>query len=160
MSTPTARLGSAAVPLTDLGLMRDAVAAQIAQGFERVLDSCGFIGGPEVSDFENAFAAYSGRRHCVGVANGTDAIELGLRALGIGPGDEILIPANTFVATAEAVQRAGARPVVCDIDPETLLIDVNAAERALTPEVRAIVPVHLYGQIAPMGAVQELARRH
>jgi dTDP-4-amino-4,6-dideoxygalactose transaminase len=122
----------------------------VAIGFKRVIDSTAFIGGEEVAAFEREYAAFSGVAHCIGVANGTDAIELALRALGVGTGDEVILPANTFVATAEAVARAGARVVLVDMDPSTYLIDVDQALAAVNGSTRTIVPVHLYGQMAPV----------
>jgi len=111
-----------------------------------------------VAEFEQAFAGFVGVRHCIGVANGTDAIELALRALGIGPGDEVVVPANTFIATALAVVRAGARPIFVDCDPDHLLIDVDQAERAIGPRTRALLPVHLYGQMAPVERLAAIAQ--
>lgn len=148
-----------AVPFLDLGAMHAEVADEVQAGFARVMATTAFAGGPDVGAFEHEFAAANGRRHCVGVANGTDALELSLRALSIGPGDEVVLPANTFVATAEAVIRAGATPVLCDVDRATLLVDPEAMAAAVTPRTAALVPVHLYGQIAPMGAVHALAAR-
>jgi dTDP-4-amino-4,6-dideoxygalactose transaminase len=139
---------SEAIPLVDLRIQHAAVEAEVTAEFAEVMSSGGFIGGPRVAAFEQDYAAYTGVTECVGVANGTDAIELALRALGIGPGDEVIIPANTFVATAEAVVRAGATPVFVDADPEYLLIDVEAALRRVGPRTRAVIPVHLYGQSA------------
>jgi len=148
------------VPFLDLKAMHAEVAEEVAEGFARVLRDTCFVGGPDVGAFETAFAAFSGRAHCVGMANGTDAVELALRAVGIGPGDEVIIPANTFIATAEAVVRAGAQPVLAEVDPDTLLLDPDAVEAAVGPRTAAVVPVHLYGQIAPMARIQELAQRH
>src|SRR5262249_31179087 len=112
----------------------------------------------QVAAFEAEYAAFTGAQYCVGVANGTDAIEIALRALGVGPGDECILPANTFIATAEAVWRAGATPVLVDCaDDGTYLIDVGAAEAAMTPRTRAIIPVHLYGQAAPVERLLPLA---
>jgi dTDP-4-amino-4,6-dideoxygalactose transaminase len=139
-----------AIPLVDLQAAHAEVAEEVAVGFKRVLAETAFIGGPEVSAFEHAYAAFVNVRHCVGVANGTDALELALRAVGLARGDEVILPANTFIATAEAVVRAGARPVLVDIDPETYLIDAEAAVNAVTLATRAVVPVHLYGQHAPV----------
>ena len=117
-----------------------------------------FIGGPQVAAFETEYAAFVGTRHCVGMANGTDAIEIALRALGVGPGDECILPANTFIATAEAVCRAGATPVLVDCaDDETYLIDTDAVGAAVTRRTRAIIPVHLYGQAAPVERLLPLA---
>jgi dTDP-4-amino-4,6-dideoxygalactose transaminase len=138
------------IPLVDLASARDEVAQEVGEGFERILRDTAFVGGPEVAAFERAYAAFGGVRHCVGVANGTDALELALRAIGLGPGDEAVLPANTFVATAEAVARTGARPVFVDCDERTALIDVQAAVSAVGPDTRAVLPVHLYGQLAPM----------
>src|SRR5206468_8986001 len=119
-----------------------------------------FIGGPEVAAFETEYAAFIGTRHCVGMANGTDAIEIALRALDVGPGDECILPANTFIATAEAVARAGATPVLVDCaDDGTYLIDTDAVEAALTPRTRAVIPVHLYGQAAPVERLLPLAEK-
>jgi dTDP-4-amino-4,6-dideoxygalactose transaminase len=126
----------------------------VAVGFKRVLADTAFIGGEEVAGFEREYAAYAGVAHCVGVANGTDALELALRAVGVGPGDEAILPANTFIATAEAVARVGARVVLVDCDPATYLIDPAAALAAITPRTKAILPVHLYGQHAPVEAIR------
>ncbi len=138
------------IPLVDLAAAHAEVADEVAEGFARVIGKTAFIGGAEVTAFENDYAQFSGVGHCVGVANGTDALELALRAVGVGPGDEVILPANTCVATAEAVARAGARTVLVDMDPQTYLIDVEAALAAITPRTKALVPVHLYGQLAPV----------
>jgi dTDP-4-amino-4,6-dideoxygalactose transaminase len=121
-----------------------------------VLDGGQFILGPEVQGFEQEAAAYLGVPHAIGVANGTDAIVLVLRALEIGPGDEVVCPAFTFYATAEAIASVGATPVFADIDPATLNLDPADVERRLTPQTRAIVPVHLFGRPAPLGELAEL----
>jgi dTDP-4-amino-4,6-dideoxygalactose transaminase len=144
------------IPLVDLRWQHAQVAGAVEAGFARVLATTAFINGSDVADFERDFAALCGAAHCVGVANGTDALELALRALDIGPGDEVLLPANTFVATAEAAARAGATPVLCDIDPATYLLDVADAAARVTPRTRAVMPVHLFGQVAPMEQVAEL----
>jgi dTDP-4-amino-4,6-dideoxygalactose transaminase len=136
------------IPLVDLRAAHAEVAEEVELGFKRVVAATAFIGGEEVAAFEREFAAFTGVPHCVGVANGTDALELALRAAGVGPGDEVVLPANTFIATAEAVARAGARPVLVDMRPDSYLIDVDAALAAVTPATRAVVPVHLYGQLA------------
>lgn len=138
------------IPLVDLAAAHAEVAEEVEAGFKRVIADTAFIGGAEVAAFEKEYAAFSGVPHCVGVANGTDALELALRAVGVGPGAEVILPTNTFIATAEAVARAGARPVLVDCDPDTYLIDVEAALAAVTPATRAVVPVHLYGQLAPV----------
>ena len=143
------------IPLVDLQAAHAEVAEEIELGFKRILANTAFIGGDEVAAFEREFAAFSGVAHCVGVANGTDALELALRAAGVRAGDEVILPANTFIATAEAVARVGARVVLVDMDPATYLIDVDAALAAVTPATRAVVPVHLYGQLAPVERLTE-----
>jgi dTDP-4-amino-4,6-dideoxygalactose transaminase len=143
------------IPLVDLAAAHAEVAEEVEAGFKRVIAGTAFIGGTEVTAFEEEYAAFSEIEHCVGVANGTDAVELALRAVGVGPGDEVILPANTFIATAEAVARAGGRVVLVDCDPTTYLIDVDAALAAVTPATRAIVPVHLYGQLAEVERLHE-----
>jgi dTDP-4-amino-4,6-dideoxygalactose transaminase len=147
------------VPLVDLRVQHREIADEIARGFADVLESGAFILGEPVRVFEEAFARFCGVRHCVGVANGTDALELALRALGVGAGAEVVLPANTFVATAAAVVRAGATPVLVDCDPTTHLIDVAQVAHRLGPRTRAVIPVHLYGQVAPMEELASLAAR-
>jgi dTDP-4-amino-4,6-dideoxygalactose transaminase len=136
------------IPLVDLQAAHAEVADEVELGFKRIISATAFIGGEEVAAFEREFAAFTGVPHCVGVANGTDALELALRAAGVVAGDEVVLPANTFIATAEAVARVGARPVLVDMNPDSYLIDVDAALAAVTPATRAVVPVHLYGQLA------------
>src|SRR5690349_10430555 len=138
------------IPLVDLAAAHAEVAEEVEVGFKCVIAATAFVGGPEVAAFEQEYAAFSGVRHCVGVANGTDALELAFKAVGVGPGTEVILPANTFIATAEAVARTGAQVVLVDCDPRTYLIDVEAALAAITPRTRAIAPVHLYGQLAPV----------
>ena len=146
------------IPLVDLGAQHAAVAEEVAEGWRQVLAKTSFIARPQVAAFESEYAAFTGARHCVGMANGTDAIEIALRALGVGPGDECILPANTFIATAEAVSRTGATPVLVDCaDDGTFLIDIAATEAALTPRTRAVIPVHLYGQAAPVERLLPLA---
>ncbi|MET0663531.1 MAG: DegT/DnrJ/EryC1/StrS family aminotransferase [Ilumatobacteraceae bacterium] len=137
------------IPLVDLRAQHDEVATEVLAGFAEVLDATAFIGGPQVGAFEQEFAQYCGTTHCVGAANGTDAIELVLRALDIGRGDEVVVPANTFIATAEAVDRTGARVVLVDCSEATLLIDPRQVAEKITSATRAIIGVDLYGQIAP-----------
>ncbi|MGF1664202.1 MAG: DegT/DnrJ/EryC1/StrS family aminotransferase [Kineosporiaceae bacterium] len=153
-SRPDAPAGSAPVPFVDLGLQHRRVAAEVARRLDEVMSATSFVLGPQVTEFEERFAAYCGVRHCVGVGNGTDALELALRAAGVGPGDEVIVPANPFVATAESVVRAGARLVLADCDADGLLDPAAAADR-VTPCTRAVVPVHLYGQVAPVERVRE-----
>ena len=122
----------------------------MSAGFARVLGNTSFILGAEVAEFEASFARFVGVPHCIGVANGTDALELALRALGIGAGDEVVVPTNSFIASALAISRAGATPVFVDCEAETLLLDVADVERKLTPRTRAVMPVDLFGQAAPV----------
>ena len=146
-----------AVPLVDLAAQHGEVADEVRDGWADVCRRTAFVGGSEVADFEQAFANYLEVAHCVGVANGTDALELAMRALDIGPGDEVVLPANSFVATAEAVARAGAVPVLADVDDDCLLLDPTAAADRVTPRTCAVVPVHLYGQAAPVEEIASLA---
>jgi len=149
-----------AVPPVDLRLQHQAIAGEIAQGFAAVFDKTAFILGPAVKEFEAAYAAFIGAKHCIGVANGTDALELALRAAGADGEAEVLLPANTFIATALAVLRAGARPVLVDCEPDFYLMDVKQAARRITEKTRFLMPVHLYGQMAPVEEVDALARAH
>jgi dTDP-4-amino-4,6-dideoxygalactose transaminase len=151
---------AAPIPFLDLTAVNEAFRADFDSVWEQVLKHGGYIGGPELDRFEQDFAAYCGASSCVGVANGTDALELILRGLGIGPGDEVIVPANTFIATAEAVRAVHARLSFVDVDPETLLIDPAAAEAAVTPATAAIIGVHLYGQMFDVHRIGELAARH
>ena len=152
-------MSTARIPLVDLAWQHRVVADDVARGFARVIEHTAFILGDEVGQFEDAFARFGRVAHCVGVANGTDALELALRAAGVGPGDEVILPANTFVATALAVTRAGATPALADCDPVHLLIDPADVEARVGPRTRALLPVPLYGQMAPMEALQVIARR-
>jgi dTDP-4-amino-4,6-dideoxygalactose transaminase len=141
------------IPLVDLSAQHAAVADEVAAGWQEVLARTAFIGGPQVAAFEREYAEFTGVPHCVGMANGTDSIEIALRALGIGPGDECILP-------AEAVARAGATPVLVDCaDDDTYLIDADAVEAAVTSRTAAIIPVHLYGQAAPVERLLPLARK-
>lgn len=158
MSSTSVEGGAAPVPLVDLQAAHAEIADDVRAGFERVLESGAFILGPDVAAFEQEYARFSGAGSCVAISNGTDALELVLRARDIGAGDEVIVPVNTFIATAASVTRAGAKPVFVDCDPEYLLIDPASIEASLTERTRAIVPVHLYGQVAPMDAVHEIAR--
>ena len=138
---------AAPVPLVDLGLQHRRIAEEVRAGMDDVLERTSFVLGPQVTRFEEEYATYSGVPHCIGVGNGTDAVELALRGAGVGAGDEVVIPANTFVATAEAVVRAGARIVLADCDVDHLL-DPGSLERHLTARTRAVIGVDLYGQVA------------
>ncbi|WP_309067617.1 DegT/DnrJ/EryC1/StrS family aminotransferase [Microbacterium sp.] len=147
------------VPFLDLKAQAAEIADDVLPVWRRLFADAEYIGGAQVAGFEQEFAAYSGVRHVIGVGNGTDALELAYRAVGVGPGDEVIVPVNTFIATAEAVSRTGAVPVFVDVD-EHLLIDPQAVEAAITPRTRAIAPVHLYGQTADLGALSAIATRH
>jgi dTDP-4-amino-4,6-dideoxygalactose transaminase len=145
------------VPFVDLAALVRPSKAEYLAAFERVLDSGGFVGGPAVADFEAGFARYCGAPHAIAVTNGTEALVLALRALGVGGGDEVITAANSFFATAEAISHAGATPVLADVDDATLLLDPADAARRVTRRTRAIIPVHLFGQIADMAPLRALA---
>jgi dTDP-4-amino-4,6-dideoxygalactose transaminase len=148
------------IPLFDLRRQLDELRPEIDARIGAVVDSGRFILGPEVEQFERELAGYLGVDHVVGVANGTDAIAITLRALGIGPGDDVVVPSFTFFATAEAVATVGACPVFCDIDPGTFCVTAESVERVLTPATRAAVAVHLFGTPAPMDELRTLAGTH
>ncbi len=146
------------IPLVDLAIQHREIADDIKRGFEAVFEQTAFVLGPAVSDFERAFAKVSGVRHCIGVGSGTDAIEMVLRALEIGRGDEVIVPANTFIASALAVTRVGAIPVFVDSDPVHHLIDASKVKACMGERTRAIMGVDLYGQVAPFEKLEDLAR--
>jgi dTDP-4-amino-4,6-dideoxygalactose transaminase len=148
------------VPFVDLAAQYTAIADQIDEAISGVLRGTDFILGQEVGLLEEEFAAFCEARYAVGVDSGTSALELALRACGIGPGDEVITAANTFIATALAISYTDAIPVLVDVDPWTYTMDVSWLERAVTPRTRAIIPVHLYGQPADMDAILEIARQH
>ena len=141
---------STTVPFVDLASQHAEIAAEVEAGIAAVFAATAFVDGPPVADFEHQYASFVDVDHCVGVANGTDALELALRAAGVGPEGEVVIPANTFIATAEAVSRIGAVPVLVDCDDERLLIDPDQVEGVITDRTQAVVAVHLFGQLAPM----------
>ena len=145
-------------PYLDLVAHHAPLRGDISRVIEEVIDAGAFAGGPFVSRFETAFARYCGVDHCVGVSSGSDALWLTLLALGIGPGDEVITVPMTFIATAEAISRTGARPKFMDIDPVTYTMDPAGLERAVTPRTKAIVPVHLFGQMADMDPILDFAR--
>jgi dTDP-4-amino-4,6-dideoxygalactose transaminase len=147
------------VPFTDLAAMTREIRATIDQNWAQLLESSAFIGGQAVEEFEAAWADYCGVGHAIGMANGTDALQLTLTALGIGAGDEVIVPANTFVATAEAVVLAGATPRFADVSSETLLLTAADLEAAITRRTRAVIVVHLYGQMPDMDALCRAASR-
>lgn len=138
------------IPLVDLASQQAEIDEEVKAGLAEVFATTAFIGGKQVGEFERAYAEATGVGHCVGVANGTDALELALRAAGVTSAGEVILPANTFIATAEAVSRIGATPVLVDVDPVHLLIDPERVAEAVTERTQAIVPVHLFGQVAPV----------
>ena len=148
------------VPFVDLQAQHRAIRDELNQAIQRVMERADFALGEDVVRFEEEFAAFCGTRHAVGVDSGLSALELSLRALGIGPGHEVIVPAHTFIATAAAVTFAGARPILVDVDPAMYNIDVAQVEAAITPRTRAIIPVHLYGLPAAVDAIMSLADRH
>jgi dTDP-4-amino-4,6-dideoxygalactose transaminase len=145
------------VPFTDLAAMTREIRAELDAAMANVVDSNTFVGGAEVERFEREWARYCGTEFAVAVGNGTDALTLTLRALGIGPGDEVVVPTNTFVATAEAVVLAGATPRFADVSEETLLLTPATLEAAIGPRTRAVIVVHLYGQVADMDSLTRVA---
>jgi dTDP-4-amino-4,6-dideoxygalactose transaminase len=148
------------VPLLDLQAQHAAIAGEIQDAFAQVLAHGRFVGGPEVATFEGEFAAWCGAEECIGVASGTDALTVGLRAAGIGPGDEVITTPMTFIATIESIVEAGATPVFVDCDPDTGLLNADAVAAALTPRTAAVAPVHLWGQTVDLDAFEELCNRH
>ena len=148
------------VPMADLPAQHQALKAELSAAFEHVLDTGQFIGGDAVKALESEIAAVCGSQHGVGVNSGTDALLLALRALDIGPGDEVITTPFTFGATAETICLAGATPVFADIDPGTFNLDADRAAAKITPKTKAIMPVHLFGQIVPMDRFTEIARQH
>src|SRR5271163_111894 len=148
------------VPLLDLQSEYAELRDEILPALDRVCKSATFVQGPEVEAFEREFADFCGSKHCVALSSGTAALHLGLLALGVQSGDEVITTPNSFLATAEAITYCGARPVFVDIDPATANIDPKRIERAITPRTRAIVPIHLYGRPADMKPIREIASRH
>ena len=148
------------IPLVDLKSQSRSIKQDVLRRMEAVIDDARYILGQEVADFEAQFAEYCGTSHCVGMANGTEAIHMALRALGIGPGDEVITAGNSFAATAFAIAYAGAEAVFVDIDPKDFNLDASLIESAITDKTKAIIPVHLFGQPARMKEIMEIARRH
>src|SRR3954470_20371847 len=145
-----------AVPLFDtstpLAPLRERLHAKLGE----LLDAGRYILGPEVAGFEAEFADYLGAGHAIGVGNGTDALTLALKALGVGPGDDVVVPSFTFYASAEAVPPTGARPVFCDVDPETFCVTAETVRAAITPRTKAVIVVHLFGNVAPVAEIEAL----
>jgi len=148
------------VPFMNLKAQYPTLQEELQQNWTEILQSSAFILGPQVQQFERAFAAFCEAKHAIGVANGTDALTLALIASGVGPDDEVITAVNSFVATAEAIVHAGARPVFVDIDPQTYNIDIRQIEACITLRTKALIPVHLYGRPADMDPILEIAERH
>ena len=148
------------IPLVDLHAQYLTIKDEIDDAIARVISRSAFIGGEELRQFEKEFASYCEAKACVGVGNGTDALYLALRALNIGAGDEVITVAHTFIATAETISLAGARPVFVDVKEDSMLMDPDRLETAITSRTRAIIPVHLYGQPCEMDRIMAIARRH
>lgn len=148
------------IPFVDLQIQYKAIKGEILSAVEEVVASCAFIGGPFVEKFENEFAEFMGSSHAVGVANGTEALRIAMQAMELKPGFEAIVPANSFIATSEAVTHAGGRPVFCEVDPATYLIDLGEAEKLITAQTKVIIPVHLYGQMVDMREVRAFADQH
>ncbi len=151
---------SSRIPLVDLGAQYESISEEVGPAIDRVLRRGDFILGEDLLRFEEEFADYCGARHAVGCGSGTDALHLACRAIGLGPGDEVIIPAFTFVATALGITLSGAKPVLVDVDSETALMDLEQVSAAITPRTRAIMPVHLYGQCYDLRPLLDLAEKH
>jgi len=148
------------VPFLDLKAQYLTIKEEIDEAIRSVIDRSAYIRGADVDEFERAFAAKCGKKHCVSCANGTDAIYIILKAMGIGPGDEVITVANSWISTSETITQAGARPVFVDIDPDYYHIDPALIEAKITPRTRAVIPVHLFGQPAAIDAVADICRHH
>jgi len=148
------------IPFVDLKAQYQAIKPEINEAIQHVMDSTAFIGGRAVLEFEGAFAKFCGAKYAVGVGNGTDALALALKALGVGPGDEVITVPNTFIATTEAISRVGADIVFVDVHPETYNMDFRQLEEKITRRTKAVIPVHLYGQPADMEPLLAIARKH
>src|SRR6201987_4365824 len=145
-----------AVPLFNTSAPLAAIESEIRAKVAAILDAGVYVLWPEVRAFESEFAAYVGAEHAIGVANGTDALVLALRALGVGPGDEVIVPSFTFYASAEAIPHAGGTPVFCDVDPETFCITPETVRAVMTPRTKAVIAVHLFGNVAPVAEIEAL----
>jgi dTDP-4-amino-4,6-dideoxygalactose transaminase len=148
------------IPFLDLKAQHKALKAELMEAASKVIDSCGFALGPEVAAFEEEFAAYQGVKFAAGCNTGTSALHLALLAAGIGEGDEVITVSHTFMATVSSIRYAGAKPVFVDVDPVTYTMDPKLIEGAITPKTKAIIPVHLYGQMADMDPIMEVAKKH
>lgn len=153
-------MSSPSIPFIDLKSQYNALKSSIDSRIQKVLDSGAYINGPEVAELEKKLAAHTGSKHCLAVASGTDALTIPLMALGIGPGDEVITTAFSFIATAETIVLSGAKPVYIDIDKKTFNMDVTKIEAAITPKTKAIMPVSLYGQVADLDEINAIAKKH
>jgi len=153
-------IGVKTIPFVDLHSEYREIQSEISRGINRVLEQSAFIMGEDVQLFERAFANYCQAKYAIGVANGTDALMLALKAVGVQPGDEVLLPVNTFIATAEAVVHSGCRPIFVDVDPHTYHIDAEQLTHKITSRTKALIPVHLYGQPVHLDPIMEIARTH
>jgi dTDP-4-amino-4,6-dideoxygalactose transaminase len=148
------------VPFIDLQRQYESIKDEIAVAMQKVINSCAFAGGKFVEQFEKEFASFCGCKYAIGVGSGTEALWLSLLALGVGPGDDVITVPSTFMATSEAISFCGARPIFVDIDRETYNLDPVLLEKAITPRTKAIIPVHLFGQMADMNPIMEIAKEH
>ena len=148
------------LPLVDLKAQHAAIAGEVKAAIDNVMSKTDFILGADVAEFESEFARFCDAEHCVGLDSGMSALELGMRAMGIGPGDEVITPAGSFIASSSAISFTGATPVWVDVDPKTYNIDPALIEAAITPSTRAIMAVHLYGQPADMERILAIGRKH
>ncbi|HEX3355016.1 MAG TPA: DegT/DnrJ/EryC1/StrS family aminotransferase [Terriglobales bacterium] len=157
MTTSAVRLE---VPFVDLKAQYNSIKEEVLDSVRRVFDSGHFVGGEYVEKFEEEFARFAGAKYAVGVSSGTSALELALKAANVAPGDEVIVPANSFFATAEAVSNVGAVPVFADVDPKTFHLDISAVERRISKKTRAVIPVHLYGYAMDLTQLEQICERH
>lgn len=148
------------IPFVDLKIQYIALKSEIDRAIESVLEKTAFISGPFAKEFEKSFSEKYGMKHCISCANGTDAIYITLKALGIGPGDEVITVANSWISTSETITHTGAKPVFVDIDPDYYHIDSTKIEEKITPNTKALIPVHLFGQSAEIGSIKEICEKH
>src|SRR5258707_13470158 len=148
------------IQMVDLKQQYVKIKKEVDSAIQEVIDNAAFIQGKAVTDFASALSTYSGSKHVIPCANGTDALQIAMMALDLQPGDEVITPSFTYVATTEVVALLRLKPVFVEVDPKTFCIDPAAIEKAITPRTRAIVPVHLYGQAAPMEVIMDIAKRH
>jgi dTDP-4-amino-4,6-dideoxygalactose transaminase len=148
------------IPFVDLKAQYNSIKVEIDAAIKNVIDNTSFIGGQVVSNFEKEFAVHMGVNHCIGCANGTDSLEMLLQAMNVGPGDEVIVPAISWISTSECVSTVGATPIFVDIDPLTYTIDTSLIEDAITSKTKVIIPVHLYGQPCNMREIMSIAKKH